>query len=223
MDEIAANRYPALDWKQDLRVSQRLFSEHEGFGEGTASVCIAVERYLMHGALAFRKLLVQRVLTDEVIYADRPVLAYPCTKPPDKRWWFEGTVDMENLHHFVRHYDLERPRGESLRLQRLADLLIHSFVFAVWPKDGGSYEEARFFFNSDRNNDKVVYEMQVADFKAIVEEILYDDVVYVSIDKSTGEFHQHNWTWRQRQRENWGASATQPAKKDDESQRRSAA
>jgi hypothetical protein len=204
MDEIAANRYPALDWKQDLRVSQRLFAEHEGFGEGTASVCIAVERYLMRSALAFRKLLVQRVLTDEVINADWRVLTYPCTKAPDERWWFEGTVDMENLHHFVRHYDLGRPRKESLRLQRLADFLIHSFVFAVWPKDGGSYEQARFFFNSDRNRGKLVYEMQVTDFKAIVEEVLDDEVVYVSIDKSTGEFHQHNLAWKHRQREGRG-------------------
>jgi hypothetical protein len=110
---------------------------------------------------------VQRKLTDEVIHADRAVLSYPCTKRPDKRWWFEGTVDLENHHHFVRHYDLQRPRRESLRLKRLADLLIHSFVFVVWPEEGGTFEDARVFFNSDRNQVRVVYEMQVAAFSAI--------------------------------------------------------
>lgn len=204
MDEIAANRYPALSWKRDLRNSQGRFVEHERFGEGTASVCVAVERYLMHSALAFRKLLVQRVLTDEVIYRDRPVLSYPCTKRPEEQWQFEGTVDMENLHHFVRYYDLEQPRKESIRLERLANLLIHSFVFAVWPEEGGNYEDARAFFNSDRSKHNVVYEMRVADFKAIVEDVLYDEVVYTSVDRSTGEFHKHNWEWKQRQRESWG-------------------
>lgn len=223
MDEIAANRYPALDWKRDLRVSQRHFAEHERFGEGTTSVCIAVERYLMHSSLAFRKLLVQRVLTDEVIYADRSVVSYPCTRRPEERWQFEGTVDMENLHHFVRHYDLERPRRESLRLQRLADVLIHSFVFAVWPKEGGSYEEARVFFNSDRNKDKVVYEIRVSDFREIVEEILYDEVVYMSRDASTGEFHQHNWEWKQRQRESWETESRRIAESQGQTTHGSAA
>lgn len=201
MDEIAANRYPALDWKFALRHAERDFTESESWGEGLPSLCRSVERYLMHSALAFRKLLVQRVLTDEVIHADRHVLSYPCTKPPDERWWFEGTVDMENHHHFVRHYDLERSRKESLSLERLANLLIHSFVFAVFPRDGGRYQDAHFFFNSDRNKDSVVHEMQVSDFKAIVEEVLNDEVVHVSIDKSTGEFHQHNWVWKRQQTE----------------------
>jgi hypothetical protein len=112
---------------------------------------------------------------------------------------FEGTVDMENHHHFVRHYDLERPRKESLSLERLANLLIHSFVFAVFPGDRGRYQDAHFFFNSDRNKDKVVHEMQVSDFKAIIAEVLGDEVVHVSIDKSTGKFHQHNRVWKQQQ------------------------
>lgn len=201
VDEIAANRYPALNWKQDLRYAQHRFTEHEGFGEGTASVCIAVERYIMHSALGLRKLLVQRVLTEEVINRDRPVLSYPCTRPPQEQWQFEGTVDMENLHHFVRHYDLDRPREEGLRLQRIANLLIHSFVFAVWPEDGGDYEDARVFFNSDYVKNQLVYEMRVLDFKTIVEDVLNDETVYTTVDRATGKFHKHNWEWKQRQEE----------------------
>lgn len=201
MDEIAANRYPALNWKGDLRSSQHRFTEHEGFGEGTASVCIAVERYLMHSALALRKLLVQRVLTDEVVYRERPVLSYACTKPPQEQWQFEGTVDMENLHHFVRHYDLDHPRETGLHLKRVTDLLIHSFVFAVWPEEGGSYEDARVFFNSDHVKNELVYEMRVVDFQAIVEDVLNDETVYTSVDRATGKFHKHNWEWKQRQEE----------------------
>src|ERR1700743_563379 len=80
LDEIAANRYPAIDWKADLRMSRHEFTDYERLAQGTASVCIAVERYLMHSALAMRKLLVQQVLTDEVVDAKRPVLSYPCIR-----------------------------------------------------------------------------------------------------------------------------------------------
>lgn len=201
MDEIARNRYPSLDWKFDLRGAERAFAESESWGEGEARACRSVERYVMRCALGFRKLLIQRVRTDEVIEADWPVASYPCTVPPDQRWWFEGTIDLENLHHFVRHYDLERPRRKRLRLKSIANFLIHSFVFVVWPEPEGSYEQARFFFNSDLNKDQVVYEMRVADFKVIVEEVLNDQAVYQSYDQSTGEIHLHNWVWRQRLRE----------------------
>jgi hypothetical protein len=194
VDEIAANRYPALDWRFALRHAERDFAESESWGEGLPSLCKSVERYVTHCALAFRKLIVQRVLTDEVLFANRPVLSYPCTKPPGERWFFEGTVDMENHHHFVRHYDLDRPRRESLQLQRLSDFLIHSFVFVVFAGDGGRYEDARFFFNSDRNKDRVVYEMTIGTFKSIVAEVLSDEVVYFETDEN-GESHQHNWVW----------------------------
>jgi hypothetical protein len=200
MDELTRNRYPAVDWKQDLRVSRRHFKEHEGFGEGIASACNAVERYVMQSALAFRKLLDQRLLTEEVITADWRVRTYPCNRRPEPHWYFEGMIDMENLHHFVRYYDVERPRGGTLRLQRLANLLIHSFVFAVWPSDGGSYDEARFFFNSDHSKDALVYEMTAAEFKAVVDEVLYDEVVYMERVGTDGDFRQHNHAWREAQR-----------------------
>lgn len=199
MDELARNRYPAVDWKQDLRVSQHEFAEHERYGEGVASVCNAVERYVMRSALAFRKLLDRIVLTDEVKQIDWNLRAYPCMKPPETRYSFDGTIDLENLHHFVRHYDIDRPTKRTLRLQRLADLLIHNFVFAVWPPSPGEpYDAARFFFNSDRNKAEVVYEMTVTEFKQIVAEVLYDEVVYISQDRATGEIHQHNAAWRSR-------------------------
>lgn len=196
MDELARNRYPAVDWKQDLRVSRGHFEEHERFGEGTASVCNAVERYVIQSALAFRKLLDQRLLTEEVITADWKVRTYPCTRRPEPHWYFEGMIDMENLHHFVRYYDVESPRGGSLRLQRLANLLIHSFVFAVWPADDGTYDEAR----SDRTKDDLVYEMTVAEFQAVVDEVLYDEVVYMERVGADGDFRQHNAAWREAKR-----------------------
>ena len=200
MDELARNRYPAVDWKQDLRVSRRHFEEHEGFGEGIASACNAVERYVMQSALAFRKLLDQRLLTEEVITADWRARTYPCIRHPEPHWYFEGMIDMENLHHFVRYYDVERPRGGSLRLQRLANLLIHSFVFAVWPAEGGSYDEARFFFNSDHSKDDLVYEMTAAEFKTVVDAVLCDEVVYMERVGTSGDFRQHSHAWREARR-----------------------
>lgn len=202
MDELARNRYPAVDWKRDLHVSRRHFEEHEGFGEGVASACNAVERYVMQSALAFRKLLDQRVLTEEVITADWRVRTYPCTKHPEPHWYFEGMIDMENLHHFVRYYDVEQPRRGSLRLQRLANLLIHSFVFAVWPSDeeDDTYDDARFFFNSDHSKDDLVYEMTVAEFKAVADQVLFDEVAYMERVGTNGDFRQHNRAWSEAKR-----------------------
>jgi hypothetical protein len=197
MDEITRNRYPRNNWKQDLRVSQHHFAEHEGFGEGVTSVCVAVERYVMHCALAVRKLLDQQALTEEVRTRNWRCRSYPCTRQPEKRWWFEGIVDMENLHHFVRYYDIEQPRPSSLTLQRLANYLLHSFVFAVQPPGPESaWSEARFYFNSDHNYRDHVYEMRVAEFEAVIDEILCDEAVWMSSDSRSGRVIQHNATWR---------------------------
>jgi hypothetical protein len=193
MDELARNRYPSVDWKQDLRYYRHRFAEDEHLGEGIASVCRTVERYVMHSALAVRKLLDQRVLTEEVIEREWHLRDYPCTKDPEDHWYFEGMIDLENLHHFVRFYNTEARGSGTLRLERLANILIHAFVFAVWPAEEGDYSGARFFFNSDHYKNRLVFELTIAEFEDMVDSVLEDRVAYM--ERVDGDFRQHNAAW----------------------------
>jgi hypothetical protein len=195
MDEITRHRYPALAWKSELRYCRFQLEGYERLSQGTAAVCGDVERYVMHGALAFRKLLDRRALSEEVIEGLWPVDRYPCTRIPESRRLFEGTIDLENLHHFVRYYDMDAPSPGAISLQRLANALVHSLVFAVWPAEEGGYDAARFFFTSDYDKAKFVHGMAVSDFHQIVEAVSYDEVVYFERVGRDGAFRQHDRRW----------------------------
>lgn len=196
-DPIEENRYRGVDWKQDLRFCRTELNEHL---DVDGSVLVAVERLAMRSALAFRKLLDHQVLTDEIRNAQWPVRTHPCTKTPDPMFWFDGTVDLVNYHHFERHYDLNDPRATDISLRWLSNCLLHSLVFVVWPRpDDKVPDDTRFFFNSDDYNE-VVWEMTVGELLAVVDEVLYDEVVWVSHDKTKGIQEQHNAAWRAQQR-----------------------
>jgi hypothetical protein len=192
-DRIKENRYRGVDWKQDLRFCRTELETHLSID---GSVLIAVERFAMRAALAFRKLLDHQILTDEVRDARWPVRTYPCTKPPDPMFWFDGTVDLVNYHHFQRHYDIEQPTATGITLRHLSDRLLHSLVFVVWPRPEDRVpDDTRFFFNSDLRQ-QVVWEMTVGELLVVVDEVLYDEVVWVNHDKGKRVQEQHNAAWR---------------------------
>jgi hypothetical protein len=88
-----------------------------------------------------------------------------------------------------------------LSLQDLTNYLIHSVVFVVWPEPGDDVpNDTRFYFNSDKNKNEAVWEMSVGEFQAVVDAVLSDEVVWVSGNKATGHFRQHNSAWRAAQR-----------------------
>jgi hypothetical protein len=196
-DEISKHEYHGVDWKQDLHFSRAELAEHLRVGEGTRSLCIAVERFVMRSALAFRKLQDQRTLSDEVRNATWAARRYPCVQRPDPRAWFDGTVDLVNYHHIARHYKLDDPEATKLGLQELAHSLIHSFVFVVWPEPGDDVpHDTSFFFNSDKTKNDVVWQMSVGEFQTVIDAVVSDDVLWISANKATGEFRQHNSAWR---------------------------
>lgn len=196
-DELERSRYRGVNWKQDLHFSRSELNTHLATGGGEDSICIAVERFVMHSALAIRKLLDRRVLSDEVLNSTWPVRGYPCVKRPDPRFWFDGTIDLVNYHHIARYYDLDGPGSSQLGLKTLANQLMHSFVFVVWPRrDDLVPNDIRFFFNSDESKLDWLYEMNVGEFQRVIDAIVTDEVVWVDINKVTGRFRQHNAAWR---------------------------
>lgn len=108
----------------------------------------------------------------------------PLRSTPDPRSWFDGTIDLVNYHHIARHYQLDTPEPTKLSLQDLANRLIHSFVF---------------FFNSDQTKE-AIWEMSVAEFQAVIDAVLNDDVAWVDYNKATGRFRPHTSAWRAAQR-----------------------
>jgi hypothetical protein len=60
--------------------------------------------------------------------------------------------------------------------------------------------DTRFFFNSDETKKEAIWEMSVAEFQAVIDAVLSDDVVWREANKATGRFRQHNSAWRAAQR-----------------------
>jgi hypothetical protein len=78
------------------------------------------------------------------------------------------------------HYDLDAPRNSKQRFGDLCNLLIHHFAFEVRlrPVSG----ELEILFNSDWTKDRL-FGMLLDDYVSLVEEVAYDEIRWVSMDR----------------------------------------
>lgn len=137
----------SVPWKQELlrsadrlekKITQKRWTERSAF---------LVERDIMFGAYAIRKLMeAPAKLSDPVKQLHVPMFSFALKSgipPPD--WWA--------AYHWWEHYDLEAPTRGQVNLRSFCNHLVHSFVFAFYPmpNDDGL---AGMFVNSEFESGK---------------------------------------------------------------------
>ena len=157
------------------RLDRRLSS---GRLEPGDEALVVIEQAVFWIAFVLRKLADSHKLSDEV----------------EIRNWELGThqklpaappVDYLNCHRVDELYDLERSISCRMALRRICDLLVHSFVFLPLMTEDNS-RLLGIYFNSDRTKDRSLYFLAWDEVREIVETVRSDDIVYMSLDRTTG-------------------------------------
>jgi hypothetical protein len=138
---------------------------------------VAVEHFVFWAALAVRKMIEARKMSDEF-----EALEVPVVRSPRKA----GVViqDHLNSHHFERHYDLDRQTRETIKPVALCHRLIHSFVF-VPVTDEPQRRMEGLLFNSDRTKHHLWF-IEWNDFVDVITEAIEDDIAWMDHNRETG-------------------------------------
>jgi hypothetical protein len=181
---------PGDAWKRWLRNDLRdLREEMEGANwqiDGYRAVVI--ERFVFMTAYITRKLVENEELTVDLVERDWPIKQFRAIRSLPKRQQFRVTQDMTNWWQPVEdYYDLADPEAATLRLEDLANRLIHHFAFQLRIRAEGTTE---ILFNSDWSRDQL-YLITLSDYMTVIEESANDEAVFFTIDKKTGRQLRH--------------------------------
>jgi hypothetical protein len=169
-------------WKDELhREVLRLRQAIDSDGlEGLALRSVTVERFAFVTAYIMRKLWEAEALTLDVTEFKWPVSKFPCVKAPPHRSWFAVSNDGKTWRQPLEdHYDLARPNRERLRFSKICNYLVHHLAFEV--RYDSAAADLEILFNSDDSQDHL-YLITLPTYVAVVEEVAYDEVRWVSRD-----------------------------------------
>jgi hypothetical protein len=142
---------------------------------------VVVERFVFLTAYMMRKLREAIALSEEVMDSKLRVSEFACTEPPPHRTWFRVSEDGETWRQPLEaHYDLDAPHSGTLPFERLCDRLIHHFAFEVRVRPGT--EDLEILFNSDSTSNRL-FGIRFDDYVAMVEDVAYDEIRWVSMDR----------------------------------------
>lgn len=165
----------SVPWKDELlrtadrleaRVGQRRWTERTSF---------LVERDVMLGAYAVRKLLdTPGKVSDEARGSAVSVQLHPLTRtaPPD--FW--------SAYKFWEHYDVEGGRAALLPLRGLCNQVIHSLVFSLTAFENGEGLEG-FFVPSDRQSRNALIFVPIPRLVDAFRTVGRDDVVHLVMSR----------------------------------------
>ncbi len=133
--------WDSVPWKEDLlrvadslerRTTQRRWCERTSF---------LVERDVMNGAYALRKLNEARKISDELAAETFAAREHLLLGRP---------VDIWNRHDFYEHYDMEHPQPVQLALADFYNQVIHSWVWMLSGAEEPPHLFDGIYVSSDR-------------------------------------------------------------------------
>jgi hypothetical protein len=158
----------ALQWKQELLRSAARLEKKTTQKRWTDQTAFIVERDVMVGAYAIRKLLeTPGRVSDHARTLHVPVLSHSLDTTTRVTWW--------TALHWWELYDMETYSTQRIPLRHFCNSLIHSFVFAFHPtpdNDG----LAGMFVNSEYESKKALFFIATETFVELFRAIGNDDV-----------------------------------------------
>lgn len=171
--------WDAHEHKRDLARTLRRLDRTLSTGrlEPGDETLVVIERAVFWIAFVLRKLADSHKLSDEVESPWEIGLHQKLPAAPP--------VDYLNCHRVDELYDLEKSISCRMGLRRLCGLLVHSFVFLPLMTEDNT-RLLGTFFNSDRTKDRSLYFLAWDEVREIVETVRSDDIVFMSLDRTTG-------------------------------------
>lgn len=164
-------------WKKELLHSADRLEKEKSQRRWTDHSAFMVERDIMIGAYAVRKLMeAPGRLTDQVKALSPRVVSHRLIAPTPPDWW--AATDWWEL------YDMESPIERNVSLRFFCNLIVHSFVFAFegYPEDEGL---AGVFVNSEYESEKALFFISTDTFVKIFRAVGNDVVNAFDVRRDT--------------------------------------
>jgi hypothetical protein len=159
----------SIPWKEDLgkiaarlekKRSQQRWTERSGF---------LVERDIMIGAYAVRRLIEASKVSTPLMATSTNVLAYPLTG--------ERIPDAWSRVRFWEFYDMDSPSRESLSIRGVCNQIIHSWMWCLSAsKDGRQFDGV--YIASDKTRGTKLYHISVDSLISIFRLVADEDIAY---------------------------------------------
>lgn len=170
-----------IPWKEDLlriaksleqRTRQRRWSERTSF---------LVERDVMNGAYAVRKLNEARRISDELTAETVAARQHSLVGRP---------VDIWNRHEFYEHYDMQHPQAVRLTLTEFCNQLIHSWVWMLSATEDHPHLFDGVYVSSDWARKRYVYFIGADSLIRLFRAVGLDDIVSTQMQRDVnGDMH----------------------------------
>lgn len=166
-------------WKEDLLRCARRIENRQDQKRWLLRTYAALEKDIMLGFYSFRKLAESRKISDELRDRNMDVRQYRCIA---KR------VTCFDWHKLNEKYDLATPVASKESVIRLANFIVHSFVFMPAFDDYGRL--AAVLFNSDRTRGRTLYEIAIRDVVSFFRELgsNYPSTITARFDAERGDY-----------------------------------
>jgi hypothetical protein len=142
-----------------------------------------IEQKVFNGAYGIRKLYQAKKLSSSFEDLSIKCLIYPCRVKK---------ISLKDAHKWYDHYDFETSHPDTVRAQRLTDMIIHSFTF-VEQIDNDGYVEA-LLITSDRLRYKGLWQIELSDLVTLMRSVGVDSPssCHAVLDRESGEWFE----WR---------------------------
>lgn len=170
-------------WREELgRIAERLESWKAGVDWDDEYVSFEIERDVMWGAYAIRKLLDAYKLPDSLARSKFGVERFPL---------IDRVPDYMNWDQVDEFYDFSRRDATEVTLTQLCNQLVHSFVWIKESSDTeGNYDcdaagLAGFFVASDRERYSRIYRIGVDTLIGLFRSVRSEEVVSSRLTRNT--------------------------------------
>jgi hypothetical protein len=154
---------------------------------------VELQKYCFYASVITRKFIESDRLSDEMLAGKYSVVAFK--KKSAK------ILTKDNFESIEQEYDMANSMSETLTIEGICNLFIHSFIFSPklseykidpsgpddnienWEIDGLS----GLYINTDHSKDKKVYLLGIDQLMKIFTDVYQDDIVHIYQNRITGE------------------------------------
>jgi hypothetical protein len=166
----------SVPWKEELLRIARSIERRTTQRRWTERTSFLVERDLMNGGYALRRLNEARKVSDELAAERITVQRHVLVGAPIDTW---------NRHEFWEYFDMQNPEPVDLTLTEFSNQLIHSWVWSLSATEDAPHRFNGVWVSSDWASKTCLYFISAETLIALFRAVGLDEVVEVRYQRGS--------------------------------------
>jgi hypothetical protein len=160
--------FDSFPWKEELRRAANKLERAQSKKKWSERTAFTVEREVMLGAFAIRRLNESRKVSDSLAKRPIPVRLHALTSSPPDIW---------EVAEPWNHFDLTTSTRENLTLNKFCNQIIHSWSWLVSDEEDG----LGIYITSDKDRSHHLYFMTIETIVEVFRKVGRDHIVQMSM------------------------------------------